>query len=199
MHAYGGCLWPSKQQQVQQEQGQQSVAESMLYTDVPWRRYWPCLLPWVILEAILSVPWLHNAVGKFLHLSALLAVTTRIDGGSLASCEWYHNAPWCYDTNAFFCMLSLLVRAGFWLDLAEERRGLLYGSDTDSAGLAIALCNYQHAKAGVLTVTVMLTVTATVTAMLTTTVVLCFGISSELSLVQDLQSCRFVSSNDILN
>ena len=82
MHAYGGRLWPSKQQQVQQEQGQQSVAESMLYTDVPWRRHWPCLVPWVILETILSVAWLHNAVGKSLHLSALLAVTRRIDGGS---------------------------------------------------------------------------------------------------------------------
>jgi len=88
MHAYGGRLWPSKQQQVQQEQGQQSVAESMLYTVVPWRQHWPCLVPWLILEAILSVAWLHNAVGKSFHLSALLAVTRRIDRGSLASCEW---------------------------------------------------------------------------------------------------------------
>ncbi|DBB14802.1 TPA: hypothetical protein ACH3X3_004411 [Trebouxia sp. C0006] len=62
MHAYGGRLWPSKQQQVQQEQEQQSVAESMLYTHVSWRRHWPCLVPWTILEAILSIAWLHNAV-----------------------------------------------------------------------------------------------------------------------------------------
>ncbi len=74
MHAYGGRLWPSKQQQVQQEQEQQSVAESMLYTHVSWRRHWPCLVPWTILEAILSIAWLHNAVGESLNLSALLTV-----------------------------------------------------------------------------------------------------------------------------
>ncbi|DBB01839.1 TPA: hypothetical protein ACH3X1_000447 [Trebouxia sp. C0004] len=62
MHAYGGRLWPSKQQQLQQEQGQQAVAESMLYMDVPWRRHWPCLVPWLIVETTLSVAWLHNVV-----------------------------------------------------------------------------------------------------------------------------------------
>ena len=94
MHAYGGRLRPSKRQQLQQEQGQQSVAESMLYMDVPWRRHWPCLVPWLILESALSVAWLHNAVRESLNLSALLAVTRRIDDGSLASCEWVmHHGP----------------------------------------------------------------------------------------------------------
>ncbi len=75
MHAYGGRLQPSKQQQVQQEQGQQSVAESTLYMDAPWRRHWPCLVPWVILETPLSVAWLHSVLGQSLDLFALLAVT----------------------------------------------------------------------------------------------------------------------------
>jgi len=136
MHAYGGHLWPSKQQQLQQERGQQSVAESMLCMDVPWRRYWPCLLPWLILEATPSVAWLHNAVSESLNLPALFAMTTRFDGGSLTSCErvMRHGA-----SGLLLCML--LVRTGFWLDLVEEYRGLLHGSGSASAGLATALCN----------------------------------------------------------
>ncbi len=107
------------------------------------------------------------------------------------------DAPWSFEI-AFLCMLSLLVRIGFWLGLAEEHRGLLYGSGTDSAGLATALCKYKHARAQTVTatvtitatatakvtvtVTVMLTVTVTVTATLTMTVTLCFGISAEQAL-----------------
>ncbi|DBB06586.1 TPA: hypothetical protein ACH3X1_012115 [Trebouxia sp. C0004] len=32
-----------------------------LYVDGPWRLLWPCILPWILLEVVLSIMWISNA------------------------------------------------------------------------------------------------------------------------------------------
>ncbi len=58
VHAYGARLWLNKSRQPQDL----ASSESLLYMDAPWWRLWPCLLPWIAAEAVLSVAWLRNAV-----------------------------------------------------------------------------------------------------------------------------------------
>ncbi len=26
----------------------------------PWRKYWPCLLPWIAMQVVMSISWLHT-------------------------------------------------------------------------------------------------------------------------------------------
>ena len=44
-----------------------SKTREQIYAEVPWRRQWPCLIPWLLAEAALSVAWLRNAVaGRYI-------------------------------------------------------------------------------------------------------------------------------------
>ena len=73
MHAYGARLWTGKSSQ-HYTPGYQTPAltHSLMYMDAPWRLQWPCLVPWVIGQAITSVAWLRSAVSSmWLHLFAL--------------------------------------------------------------------------------------------------------------------------------
>ena len=39
-------------------------AEDLLGIHAPWLQRWPCAILWVCAEAVLSIAWLKNAVGK---------------------------------------------------------------------------------------------------------------------------------------
>ena len=26
----------------------------------PWHKYWPCLLPWLAMQVVMSISWLHT-------------------------------------------------------------------------------------------------------------------------------------------
>lgn len=71
VHAYGARLWNDKTKWPHQHVYQiPALTESLLYMDAPWRLQWPCLVPWLIAQAIVSVAWLRNAVRR----KSLLAV-----------------------------------------------------------------------------------------------------------------------------
>ena len=46
-HAYGGRMLELKPKP-------KSIMEG------PWHKYWPCLLPWLAMQVVMSISWLHT-------------------------------------------------------------------------------------------------------------------------------------------
>jgi len=38
--------------------------QAKLYMDGPWRLQWPCLIPWALMQAAVTVTWLRNATAS---------------------------------------------------------------------------------------------------------------------------------------
>ena len=76
MHAYGARIWTGDSSR-HHTPGFQTPAltRSLLYMDAPWRLQWPCLVPWLIGQAITSVAWLRNAVSSEPPSSLCLAAS----------------------------------------------------------------------------------------------------------------------------
>ncbi|DBA98405.1 TPA: hypothetical protein ACH3X3_012417 [Trebouxia sp. C0006] len=72
VHAYQGRTW-------------QASPIARLYVEGPWRLLWPCILPWILLEVVLSLMWISNAapgdLKKFRlvprHTSSLLDLVSK--------------------------------------------------------------------------------------------------------------------------
>lgn len=47
-----------------------------LIVDQSWTLLWPCMVPWVLFEGVMSYAWLHNVHGKYLCVAILLCCGT---------------------------------------------------------------------------------------------------------------------------
>jgi len=65
MHAYGARMWNDQARWPHDHVYQiPALTESLLYMDAPWWMQWPCFVPWLITQPLLSVAWLRNAFSR---------------------------------------------------------------------------------------------------------------------------------------
>ena len=60
IHAYGAQSWSSKTTSADAA----TASQGLLLMDAPWRLQWPCLVPWICVQAVVTVIWVRNAVKR---------------------------------------------------------------------------------------------------------------------------------------
>ncbi len=77
VHAYGSRTWKRPQRSSRrllapgEAAFQPPEGQTQLIMDGPWHLNWPCLIPWLLMEAAHSIAWLRNATasGSFLEIT----------------------------------------------------------------------------------------------------------------------------------
>ncbi len=70
VHAYGSRTWKVPQRSSRrllapgEAAFQPPEGQSKLIMDGPWHLNWPCLIPWLLMEAAHSIAWLRNATAS---------------------------------------------------------------------------------------------------------------------------------------
>jgi len=70
MHACGARTWKLPQGASRhlltpaEAAFQPPEGQAKLYMDGPWRLQWPCLIPWALMQAAVTVTWLRNATAS---------------------------------------------------------------------------------------------------------------------------------------
>ncbi|DBA97089.1 hypothetical protein WJX77_003952 [Trebouxia sp. C0004] len=94
VHAYGARTWKVPQEgsrrllapgeaAFQPPQGQRQ-----LIMDGPWHLNWPCLIPWLLMEAAHTIAWLRNATASGFHMHSIETVVQLCKtGGALPECR----------------------------------------------------------------------------------------------------------------
>ena len=104
----------------------------------PWRKYWPCVLPWIAMQVVMSISWLHtvgygrsaddpfrlNGFPKpHMHLCLLLYGTRLICNGpchTISSSAIAYNACLHHIQTAIHLLYCVLTHHSFFHSLAHS-------------------------------------------------------------------------------
>ncbi|KAA6426189.1 MAG: hypothetical protein FRX49_04041 [Trebouxia sp. A1-2] len=94
VHAYGARTWQLPQGASRplltpaEAAFQPPEGQAKLYMDGPWRLQWPCLIPWALMQAAVSVTWLRNATASGPQADGINSVPALCKaGGVLSNCR----------------------------------------------------------------------------------------------------------------